>query len=1009
MSDSGTCNQCGSVLPANGGSCLRCLLAVGLQAGDSKPLGPGFLDDLPVTGKDLLIANKYRVLETIGRGGMGVVYKARQENLDRVVAVKMVLMGAHAGEEEKARFLREAQTAARLQHPGIVAVHDWGDDDGVLFYSMEYVAGRDLAAEVKERGPLDPKRAAALVKSVAEAVAYAHGQQVLHRDLKPQNLLLTAQGVVKITDFGLAKVMDGSLGLTATGQVLGSMGYLSPEQASGGEDKVGTWSDVYGMGSVLYHLLTGRPPFVGRETAEVLRQSIEEDPVGVRRLKASVPMDLETICLKCLEKESARRYGSAQELVDELDRFLRNEPILARPPTLADRLGKWLHRNPTLAYAALLVSIVGIVGACSTLLYKNRSEQRHIQLTETALRQVIQRAQSSYEQGDAYEAARLLGEQLREHPDQRVVAECLINLLNQKSFLVPAGPGFGQGVCEANYCAQGCHIVTLNANQHGYSVELWTREGQRILELPYESKRILCASLSPDARYIVVGTVDGCQVWEASTGHFIKNLVQTNGSVFQLEFRAVSNQAAQNGNAGSSDSKSLRGASLSGSTNTAPLLLVACRKSLLLFDADSLRKLGEFRCSDGGIQSATLSADGALLAAASTESRLQVWHAQTGRVIFESRERAHTKVIRSIAFNSSDSQLLTGSADKDAKLWSLNSEFDPVKFPHDGSVNHSVFGGSDTRCILTACADNTLSIWDPSAAGYRQHFLEHPDAVDFVTYNAKSHLILTTCADNRMRLWSFTDGRFIAQSSDQYILRPLSRPDFSNDGQSLLAVLRQGTSAQLRRIGGGGWSEGAGIGLSKSRCTAASKDLLLACQRKYGKLHKGEIVSCDISQDGRKVATGSRNGSVVIAETKSGRLLSETLNHAGAVSQVRFSPDGLRIVTSTPVAGDMAKFRIWDSQTGLPLTDWWMLNDALADIVFNEKGDRVLTSSGMQVEVAVVNGDVPSWLPEIALRITGDSGQSPDEHAAAYLHFRKHILDDAFNDAWIGWARNLLR
>ena len=262
---------------------------------------------------------------------MGVVWKARQASLNRTVAVKMILAGKLAGEAEVQRFRREAEAAANLQHPNIVAIHEVGEHDGQHYYSMDYVQGRDLGALVRESGPLPPARAAECLKTIAEAVHFAHQRGTLHRDLKPQNVLMDAAGVPRITDFGLAKFIERDDSLTQTGAAMGSPSYMPPEQAAGHLDQVGPHSDVYSLGAILYELLTGRPPFRAETAVATMRLVMESDPVPPRKLNPAVPPDLETICLKCLEKNPARRYPSAHALAEELGRFLKHEPIQARP------------------------------------------------------------------------------------------------------------------------------------------------------------------------------------------------------------------------------------------------------------------------------------------------------------------------------------------------------------------------------------------------------------------------------------------------------------------------------------------------------------------------------------------------------------------------------------------------------------------------------------------------------------------------------------------------------
>jgi predicted Ser/Thr protein kinase/tetratricopeptide (TPR) repeat protein len=288
------------------------------------------------------------LLEEIARGGMGIVYKARQLSLDRVVAVKMLLTGAFGVPEFVQRFRIEAEAAASLHHPHIVPIHEFGQQEGQHYLVMDYVAGQNLSQLIRSERP-GPRQAAQYLRSIAEAVHYAHGQGILHRDLKPSNILVDEQGQVQVTDFGLAKRLTSESDLTITGQAIGSPTYSAPEQVAGQRGEVGPHSDVYGMGAVLYELLTGRPPFVGETLGAVIQQVQEREVVSPRLLNPAVPKDLESICLKCLEKEWRRRYASAGELEEDLGRFLRGEPTVARPVRVWGRARRWAKRKPLVA------------------------------------------------------------------------------------------------------------------------------------------------------------------------------------------------------------------------------------------------------------------------------------------------------------------------------------------------------------------------------------------------------------------------------------------------------------------------------------------------------------------------------------------------------------------------------------------------------------------------------------------------------------------------------------
>jgi WD40 repeat protein len=313
----------------------------------------------------------YELLEKIGEGGMGVVYKARQINLDRLVALKLLPFGQFSRVDLVKRFRAEATAAASLHHPNIVAIYDVGEHEGQHYFSMELVGGQTLGELVRDQ-PLPAKRAAAYLKTIAEAVHYAHQHGILHRDLKPSNVIIDASDQPRITDFGLAKRLDDHQlstidhPLTLTGQVLGSPNFMAPEQAGGHAKAIGPPSDVYSLGALLYHLLTRQPPFQADTLTTLLKQVVEAEPVPPHLLNPNIPRDLETICLKCLEKEVPRRYSTARELAEELDRFLEDKPIRARPASAVGKAWKWCRRRPALAgvtAALVLTFVVGFGGA----------------------------------------------------------------------------------------------------------------------------------------------------------------------------------------------------------------------------------------------------------------------------------------------------------------------------------------------------------------------------------------------------------------------------------------------------------------------------------------------------------------------------------------------------------------------------------------------------------------------------------------------------------------------
>ena len=398
MIESLTCPKCGAATSGGGlrGLCGRCLAELALGA----PIPPRAAGAPPLSAEQgarpvpapqtgVRTFGDYELLKEIARGGMGVVYKARQVSLNRIVAVKMLLSGEFSGESGVRRFRAEAEAVAHLRHPNIVAIHEIGEQNGQPFFSMDYIEGRNLSV-LAAGHPLSPSRAAEYLRKISRAIQYAHENGILHRDLKPSNVLVDADDEPRVTDFGLAKRLDGpepgtqESDLTLTGQVLGSPGYLPPEQATGKRGASGPPSDVYSLGAILYHLLTGRPPFAGESLQDTLNQVIRSEPAAPHLLNPAVPRDLEAICLKCLEKNPRQRYPSAGAVGDELGRFLRREPIQARPAGAAEKIWRWCRRKP-LAAASLGLLFAAAAGSTATALHLaklNRMVQRDVYLAD---------------------------------------------------------------------------------------------------------------------------------------------------------------------------------------------------------------------------------------------------------------------------------------------------------------------------------------------------------------------------------------------------------------------------------------------------------------------------------------------------------------------------------------------------------------------------------------------------------------------------------------------------
>src|SRR6266481_2994576 len=366
QTESGICAECGSTSRVGRGLCLKCLLSAGIAGNGEHPPVESTLDDLlrDIHGHDAdWFLGNYQVLEEIGRGGMGVIYRARQRHSRRIVAIKRILSYHADSQETLMRFRREAQAAANLDHPNILPIYEVSEyDDGPPFFSMKFASGGSLL----EAAPIlrsDPHRAVALMAKVARAVQYAHEQGILHRDLKPGNILLDGHGEPMVADFGLAKWLEPTGRLTRTPSIFGTPGYIAPEQVSGSDTKLTSAADVYGLGAVLFDLLAGRPPFTGEHALKTIQQAAEKPAPKLRTLAPALDRDLETICAKCLERDPLARYRSAGELADDLERWLHGRSIVARPVSPPVHLWRWVRRNPLVAQmAALVLAMATAVG-----------------------------------------------------------------------------------------------------------------------------------------------------------------------------------------------------------------------------------------------------------------------------------------------------------------------------------------------------------------------------------------------------------------------------------------------------------------------------------------------------------------------------------------------------------------------------------------------------------------------------------------------------------------------
>ena len=471
----------------------------------------------------------YEILEELGRGGMGVVYKARQVRLGRPCALKMILGGAHASPAASARFLAEARAIAQLHHPHIIQIHHIGEADGLPFFELEYVEGGSLDKEL-DGTPWPARRAAGLVELLAGAVAEAHRMGIVHRDLKPGNVLLTEDGSPKITDFGLAKSLDSDVGLTATDSIMGSPSYMAPEQAAGLTERIGPPADIHALGATLYMLLTGRPPFRGSTIMETLEQVKLVEPVPPSRLVHGLSRDIETIALKCLQKEPEKRYGSAAGLAEDLRRFLDGSPIEARPVPPWDRAWRWCRRHPAPASLTVAVVLVSVLGLAGILWQWNEAVGAQKLATRRAVAEAEARRETESILVDMYTTNGIIAGDRGDHaraalwfanaarraesdPGRRLANAIRAETWGRLAF-TPLRAVVADGAWPGVHAFHpgGRHLIAetvLDGPTRESARTLWDLEAERSLSFPGGSKSATAAAWSPDGRALAAGFAEG--------------------------------------------------------------------------------------------------------------------------------------------------------------------------------------------------------------------------------------------------------------------------------------------------------------------------------------------------------------------------------------------------------------------------------------------------------------------------------------------------------------------